>query len=544
MRGANQWKAVNVKGPNGITWGYKVDLPNISVAAENIFYNYDDSDPALIRFYLSNKNILSLYFSELGSCVLIPDADGRPVFTPTQFKKLFNCKIGFVPILGPVEHHELLYDKEAARRALFNYQAARNFRNIWHHYPERFEEFKSLLQQTWPGMDIEPPEVDRTHIKPRLHMYCPEQRRSRELFWSGFGFQVWCQMLTHLIQSKDCSIFLIDEPDIYLHSELQRHLLNLLRSLGPDILIATHSTDMIIESEIEDILVISKARVSARRLTSVTQLGQVFDVLGSNANPILTQLAKTRRVIFVEGNDFKVLSKFARKLSADALGSRRDFSVVPVGGFSPERIKTLKIGMEEMLGSKILAAAILDRDYRCDEECDAIAKDCSFFCDVVQIFRRKELENFLLVATAIDRAASRRLAEKERSSGKAAGFKPTARSLLDDFAGSRKAYVLAQVAAEKSRFLRASGSTQHLATISEAVYSKFEIDWLDATGRLNLIPGKDAMSAINAGLQASYGISLTPSAIIDAMSVHEVPDEMKQIVTLLSAFIETPHKGE
>ena len=56
-------------------------------------------------------------------------------------------------------------------------------------------------------------------------------------------------MLTHVIQSKNVSLFLIDEPDIYLHSELQRQLLMLLRNLGPDILIATHSTEMITESE-------------------------------------------------------------------------------------------------------------------------------------------------------------------------------------------------------------------------------------------------------------------------------------------------------
>ena len=30
-------------------------------------------------------------------------------------------------------------------------------------------------------------------------------------------------------------------------------------------------------------------------------------ILGSNLNPILTQLAKTKRVLFVEGKDFQIL---------------------------------------------------------------------------------------------------------------------------------------------------------------------------------------------------------------------------------------------
>jgi len=168
--------------------GYEIDLAAISVAEENIFYNYEEDEPAEVVFRLSNSNSLTLFFPERSTCFLLPDAQGRGFSDPTSFKRQFDCPIGFVPILGPVEHHELLYGREAARLALFNYRAARNFRNIWHHYPERFDEFREVLKQTWPGMDIERPEVDRSHEKARLHMYCPERRIPRELFWSGFGF--------------------------------------------------------------------------------------------------------------------------------------------------------------------------------------------------------------------------------------------------------------------------------------------------------------------------------------------------------------------
>jgi putative AbiEii toxin of type IV toxin-antitoxin system len=146
------------------------------------------------------------------------------VDSPASFRKQFNCPIGFVPILGPVEHNENLYQVEAARLALYNHRAARNFRNIWYHFPDKFDEFREALIQTWPGMDIERPHLDHSHEKPRLHMFCPEDRIPREIFWAGFGFQVWCQMLTHIIQSKGAALFLIDEPDIYLHSDLQRQL--------------------------------------------------------------------------------------------------------------------------------------------------------------------------------------------------------------------------------------------------------------------------------------------------------------------------------
>ena len=122
-------------------------------------------------------------------------------------------------------------------------------------------------------------------------------------------------MLTHLIQSRDRALFLIDESDIYLHSELQRQLLGLLRNLGADILVATHSTEIIAEAETDDIILINKRLRTGRRIRDPSELRGVFAALGSNLNPLLTQVAaKTRRTLFVEGDDFQILARFARKL--------------------------------------------------------------------------------------------------------------------------------------------------------------------------------------------------------------------------------------
>jgi hypothetical protein len=125
---------------------------------------------------------------------------------------------------------------------------------------------------------------------------------------------------------------------------------------------------------------VNKKRRSAQRIKDPSQLREVFTVLGSNLNPVLTQLAKTRRVVFLEGKDFQILSKFARKLGNSDVALRRDFAVVPVDGFNPDRMRHLKSGMEETLGAKIIATAILDRDYRSERECEAIAASCGDFC--------------------------------------------------------------------------------------------------------------------------------------------------------------------
>ena len=536
MRKAFARKPEVVHGPIGRAYGYNIDLRGVSVAEENIFFNYDDTQPATVVFTISNGNILTLYFRENASCMLIAETNGVVPKSPSAFQKQFNCPIGFVPILGPVEHNELLYQEEAARSALFNYTAARTFRNIWHHYPEHFSEFRSLLRETWPGMDIEAPTVDNTDVKPRLHMFCPEERIPREIFWSGFGFQVWCQMLTHLVQSRNKSLFLIDEPDIYLHADLQRQLLSLLRNLGPDIIIATHSTDMITEAETDDIVIINKKRKSARRIKQPSELAEVFQILGSNLNPILTQLAKTRRALFVEGKDFQILGRFARKLKCVRVGNRAEFAVIPVEGFNPERIRSLKSGMETTLGGQIVAAAILDRDYRSQNECDAITLTCKAFCDVAHIHACKEIENFLIVPSAVDRAIASRIADRIKRTGKSPVDVPAASMFFATYADSKKTYVTSQYLAVRRTFEKTNASGRNEATFNEETLAEFESRWKSLDSRFQMIPGKDALSALNTELQSKCGITITPTLIIDSMTADEIPTEVKQLVLNLDTF--------
>lgn len=530
MRRANSRNPSLVQGPNGSVRGYEVDLESISVAAENIFYNYEDDVPASVVFKISNNNELMLYFPEQGVCRLIPTTQGRPIQNTTAFKNNFKCPIGFVPILGPVEHHEPLYEKEAARLALFSYTAARNFRNIWHHYPDEFDQFRSMLTETWPGMDILPPEIDLSHIKPRLNMYCPEKRMPRELFWSGFGFQVWCQMLTHIIQSKNYSIFLIDEPDIYLHADLQRQLLNILRNLGPDILIATHSTEIITEAETNDIILVNKSKSSAKRIKDPVQISEVFSALRSNINPVLTQLAKTRRAVFVEGKDFQIISKFSRKLGQVNVANRRDFAVIPIEGFNPERVRNLKLGMEATLGVPIRSAIILDRDYRSVEECDSIKQECEKFCEYVSIHSCKEIENFLLIPTAIDRACNLRVQERVARTGIPIQYVPIMDQVLTEFCADRKNYVMSRTLSERRQFERGRASSRHAAEIDELALNEFEKAWSDPATKLSLIPGKEALSYINTYSQEKFGVTLTVGAIIDAIRVEEISKEMSDLV--------------
>ena len=347
-------------------------------------------------------------------------------------------------------------------------------------------------------------------------------------------------MLTHLLKAKSSSIFLIDEPDIYLHSDLQRQLLSLLTDLGPDILIATHSTEIIAEASEGEIVLIDKERRRSKRVQDPTQLSDMFAILGSNLNPTLTQLAKTRRVVFVEGKDFQIFARFARKLKLTDLGYRAGFATISVDGFNPDRARSLKKGIEIALGTGVRAAVVLDRDFRSTAECNSIESRCRDFCDLAVIHRSKEVENFVLVPEAIDRAARRRIEVRRLETGNDGTYGGESSMVLDTFVDGKKSDIEAQFVEVHRRFVRASSNKQDGSKATRDAIEAFHSSWdAGVTRRLELVPGKQALKAVNRHLEKRYGVHVTASGIIDAMHVNEVPTEMRTLLNRLAAFVAT-----
>lgn len=540
MRKASAKKPEYINLESIAAWAYRVPLDDLPVATENVFSDYDNTEPARIEFRLSGGNKLLLVFPEPRSCFLICKTEGRPVRGPADFRREYRASVGFVPILGPVEHDEPLYQFEAARKALLTHSASRNFRNIWYHYPGEFEYFRDLVRSTWPGMDIEKPQVDLSHEKPILHMFCPEERFPREIFWAGFGFQVWCQMLTYIVRARNDSLLIIDEPDIYLHSDLQRQLVSLLRAIEPDILIATHSTEIISEADPGDLLVINKKTAAAKRIKDPSQLQSVFGVLGSNLNPTLTQLAKSRRGVFVEGKDFQILAAFARKLGKQELANRSDFAVIPVEGFNPQKVSDFSTGMELTLGGKLLKAVIFDRDYRSKDEVDKERAQLEKVAELAHIHARKEIENYLLEPKIIQRALWQRITENSKRTGEVVKCDELVESILDSQTATMKNKISGQFISKRFTFEKAKSPGLDAATINQRLLEEFDDLWQELPRRLEIVPGKELLSKLNQYLQSKYKVTLSVSSIIAAMKQDEIPEEIRTLVIDLENFRQLP----
>ncbi len=507
-------------------WGYRVNPHLLDISVENIHTDYIE-DECFARFRLSNRNHLTLRFTRERDCFLVGEVEsgGRPR-SVKAFRKYFPISVTTVPVLGPVEHGEDLRQERTVRNNLQTHRAARNFRSYWWYNKDRFPAFRELIEQTWPGMSVEAPRLD--HASNSLSMFVTERRIPRELYWSGFGFQVWCQLLTHIERGRGGSILIIDEPEIYLHPEVQRQLYGLLSSFDADVLVATHSAELIAEAEAGEILVLDKRARSAKRLRSTTDVQKAFDLIGSGRNLALTQLARTRRLLFVEGEDFKLIGRMARALGYDELAEGRGLTIIPIGGFGAwKSLPDYVQGIEAALGQSILAAAVFDSDYRCTAHNDEVRADLEAALRLVFFHECKEVENYLLEPAALEKALERAVRER-RSRGGRVDEVPDVRAVLREVVDQHHRGVRSGRVGEYQKHFQTSGKDP--STLADEALEAFERRWPDDPH--GLVPGKQVFSEVVKKVREASGVTLTHFRVADALST---ADSRPGLISLLGA---------
>ena len=524
MRRARSKKADILTGHENNKVGYELQLNTIPISLENVHTNYNE-EPTSINFYIKGNKKLVLFFPSEGGCHLIAENDGSLITKPKDFKKYFPFIITNVPVLGPLEHEEELKDISTVERGLMTHRASRHFRSFWYYFSENFEHFSDLVSATWPGMEISKPEiVDILSMK--LAMFCTENRMTRELYWAGFGFQIWCQILTHISRSNKSNLIVIDEPEIYLHPDIQRQLLNILRDANPNVIIATHSTEIIGEADPSEIITVDKNINKSQRLKDIKQVQMAMDTIGSIQNITLTQLARSRKILFIEGkNDFLIIRKFANILGYHDLAAGIDITPVESGGFeSWEKVKDFAWGIERALDKSINIAAIYDRDFWPKEKLDEIKRELSIHISFVYFLDFKEIENYLLDIDTTYKCCSEK-AKRRKKTITVEEFK----TIIADITEQMRHDTISQYTNKRIEHFKHTGIDG--ATTSKIVLKWFEQEWKDLQRRLRIISGKDFISKLNRSLQEKYSFSVTISSLLNKFNQHSVPREMSHLIS-------------
>ncbi len=433
-----------------------------------------------------------------------------------------------------MEHEETYVNEETVKNSLNTHRACRHFRNYWHYFDEGWAEFSEMISSTWPGMKIKKPELDIPNRK--LSMFVSEERIDREVYWAGFGFQIWCQLLTHLSRSNDASIVIIDEPEIYLHPDVQRQLLNILRGIDADVLLATHSVEIMGEADPSEILLVNKGSKSAKRLKDVEGVQIALESLGSTQNVTLTHLARTKKILFVEGiADYKSIRRFAKNLGLNELASGNDLTAFESGGFSSwERIKSFAWGVKNTIDANMKLFAVYDRDYYCSDEIEYILDGLKTELTYAHIHQRKEMENYLLVIPVLERVLIKQVDFKNRRTGERISIEKNIHDYLEKITKTLKVEAQAQYIAKRISYHQGKGIDN--GTISKDAIEVFEDLWADIDSRMEIVPGKTTIRLLRTLVQKDYKVNLTDVQIIDEFDRDETPKDLLQLIEHLDDF--------
>jgi hypothetical protein len=526
---------VSVRGQ--AVWGYEIPISLIPISLANIHSDYQDVE-TVVTSALETGDRIRLAFYDNSRCVMTLEEERAATRTISQFRKNFPVEIFCFPTLGPFEDEERLLDEDYVQQWRNSRRAHRMFRNIWHRQPELFPAFRSLVEQTWPNMSISLPER-QGYAPPHLVMFCREGRIDRELCWAGFGFQIWLQLLTHLLGASQAHAIVVDEPEIYLHPDLQHRLFQLLHKSGQQIVLATHSVEMIDEAEPEDVIQIDRTRRTARRVNDIDGLQHALFSIGSAQNIHLARLSRGRKILFLEGRDYRLIKRFAGRLRPTRLAEQVNVTVIPIGGFTQwQKIEDAAWTFETVLKAEVEIAALLDRDYRCDEEIEDLVHNVRKTLPHFHVLGVKEIENYLLCPRAISRAVQERLRDRETAGVYCASDQSSPEhleALLASCTEAIKSEVHGQLIAYRMRFYSGRSAKDPATVVTEAVRALDE-DWSALDRRLRIVPGKQVLSALNAELQRSLRVSVTAAQIIRHLSADDIGADLQSILADLEVF--------
>ena len=237
----------------------------------------------------------------------------------------------------------------------------------------------------------------------------------RDIMTEGSVFLQWLSVYTYAL-NEGIDVLLLDEPDAHLHCSLQTQLFNKLSSIVRNnqrqILVATHSTEIIKNAPLESIMDVNKG--SCKYISNPQQIIKILSGLGSEYNPIVDSIIKTKRILFVENeSDVTILQLFAKILGMEW---PHNLTVWPSASKHEYRNHVIDILKSQVDGIAMLS--LIDRDSSDYNSIDKNLKDCSFSDKESELsggakfiyarfrkWRRSEIENYLLNISVLARAA-------------------------------------------------------------------------------------------------------------------------------------------
>ncbi len=491
------------------------DLPGYSDA--NVHYEFRDEEARVEAKFGSGASIVLVW----------PSSETADPYFYFDYKPGMNAKrrqqvidhaplIGIIPGLSPVEDQEEVLTEKYVNEAMGSRLTSRHFRNHLYFLRQRdSKEYDAVIEFICSNT----PEIFDIDLRTRvtvsgmsLDLFFKEtsSHSEREIVWAGDGIQIWLQVLFHAFRQRHVDTLILDEPDVFLHPDLQRRLVNVLEDLGPQIILATHAPEVIAEAPHESIVLVDRSRTSSRRLRDTPQLDRLFADLGSGFDLAIARALRCRIVIFVEGTDMKILRQLANKIGAHQLGRERGgVAVVPLGGYSNwPHVEPFALVKNTIFQDAVKIFTFLDRDYRDEAQVLEVSSRLREMGIIPHIWQRKEIESYLLEIGPISRVS---------------GLVNThCEELLREAIENEAQAVDGNMFSEMMKTQRGKDPS----IIHRECRVRFQELWQPET-RLAVVPPKRVISSLNLQISEAGGNTLSAHKLALEITADEISSEMR-----------------
>jgi predicted ATP-dependent endonuclease of OLD family len=341
----------------------------------------------------------------------------------------------------------------------------------------------------------------------------PGRRSEKEIVWAGDGIQIWLQLLLHVFRNRHVDVLILDEPDVFLHPDLQRRLVKLLDDLPAQTIAATHSSEVLAEAPGNSVIWIDRVRRRSVSAPDPATLDELETSLGTQFRLRVARALRSKLVVFVEGRDMKLLRGLASTVGADRFANEIDVAVVPLRGFDNwDRIEPFVWLTDDLLEQSVHVHAILDRDYRPDSTCRSVVARLKNVRVKAHVWRKKELESYLLVPAAMARLSG--------------ADEPWIEFELASIAASLENDVFARFSYERQRLAQHDHRVQAL----QEAKAEFDTAWDSQDQRLAMCPPKEILSELNKKLRSGGWKTLSFEALAKTLLADEVAPEVINVL--------------
>lgn len=506
--------------------GVSPSLKNVEINFKTIFNNYGEP-PGILEANFSCGTSITIYvLRENRIHAVIKDKKGNIIGNKQQAAHINLPSVHIMPLVAPLQREETILSDEYIRAKMSSRLTPLHFRNQLRVKYKLFPEFKKIVEDSWPGVQIS--ELIGFSGLPGedLHLQIRDEDFVAEVAEMGHGLQIWLQTMWFLTLAGNAPTVILDEPDVYMHADLQRRIIRILRNRHEQIIVTTHSVEIMSEVQPDEILIIDRRRSESSFAGAVPVVQAAIDQCGSVHNLHLVRLLSTNRMILVEGRDLKILKEFQDTLFPQSCNPFQELPNMPIGGWGGWKLAVGNaLGFHNALGQRIKVYCILDSDYHYQDEIKDRYIEAQQNDIHLHVWSQKEIENYLLVPTAISRFIATKIVNERVTPPSTYEVSRKLSSLADGLEET----IQDAIAAE---FWNSHRDLGH-AGANKAARQRIRTIRDNHGNIISLASGKQLLKDLSSWSKTIYGVSLSAISIARLMKPKEIDSEMVDVISAI-----------